>query len=352
MKIKADTWHVNGKRQIDVPFSEKLEFSSDAHPTTLTIRCFFTEEYTNRTISKRQRITVYKNKYVVTKENRRLTYHQGSPFTARLKVTYNNDEPAKLVTLLVAVQGVNETYRQNCTGNRKGLITFSMPTNNSTKLNSLKVYDGDQEIDRWNIYNVPSADLLADKYIKVELLTRVKFNRMIRLLITCSDNMTILLYHVFTKGNIVEFGSFKPNQTNRYSFQLLMSDKLIPRSRIFVATIVRKSFICGDVELSINDFGNPLKINIEENISEDGVDPGDEIELGIRGRPGAFVALTAYDQRLLQHGKDHDILFADVWESLYMLHPSTTYNIRRELVTELFTIITDATTSVLGKCNR
>ncbi|XP_049542529.1 uncharacterized protein LOC125955437 [Anopheles darlingi] len=255
---KVHTWDVNGKRQIDVPFSEKLEIRSDEDTTTLIIRCFFTEQYTNRTTIKEEKIVVYASKYKVIKANKRLTYLPGSSFTAKFNVTYHNDEPAILVTLLVEVE-----------------------------------------------------------------------------------------------GNIVGAGFFRPNQMNRYPFKLLMSEKLIPRSKIFVATIVRKSFIYGDVELSINDFGNPLEIKIEENISEDGVDPGDEIELGIRGRPGAYVSLAAYDQRLMQqiveYRGNHDIVFAEVWEMFDNYFDRSRYSYDKLTDLGIFAVVTDDTIQITSE---
>ncbi|XP_035777420.1 uncharacterized protein LOC118458749 isoform X1 [Anopheles albimanus] len=287
--------------------------------SAVSLKLTFTDQFTNRTVAKELFVAVYDSKHKVTINKRILSYHPGSPFTTRLKVTYQNDEPAENVTLQVVTKGPDDVYRQNCTSNRNGDITFSMQTNKSTVIDSFQVFDGNISIARGWFKKVDGADLLEDKFIKVELLTRVKFNRMIKLLVTCSHNMTILLYYVISKENVVGAGFFRPNQTNRYSFQLLMSEQLIPRSKIIIVTIVSKSLIFDDVDLSIDEFGNPLEIKIEENIGEDGVDPGDEIELGIRGRPGAFVALAAYDQRLMQQNQDvsqiffHDISFANVW---------------------------------------
>ncbi|XP_035787212.1 CD109 antigen-like [Anopheles albimanus] len=137
--------------------------------------------------------------------------------------------------------------------------------------------------------------------------------------------MAILLYYVICKGNIVEAGFFRPNQMNRYPFQVLMSAKLLPLSKIVVTTIVNSKMIFNSVDLLINELGNPLEIKIEENISEDGVEPGDEIELAIRGRPGSFVALAAYDQRLLQYEKDRDIFLDDIWTMFAKFYLSYVY---------------------------
>ncbi|XP_035785736.1 CD109 antigen-like isoform X1 [Anopheles albimanus] len=375
LTTKTYTRDVHGIQQILIPFKHMLKIGRGVVILNIT----FTEHLTNRIISKEQDIKVYGPKYKVKLHNKTLKYFPGSSVITIMTVFYQNDEPAKNITLLVEVKGSNKLYRQKCTSNMNGQITFAMQTNKSMELYQLKVYQGIYQLLSVPILEVDSDKVLPDKHIKVELLTRVKFNRMLRLLVTCSDNMTILLYYVVSNGILVEFGFFKPDQSNRYPFKIMMSDELIPRAKITVFTVVRDTLIHGDVELSINEFGNPVKtdnirlkkeshpfklliysnfqiilqleIKIEENIGEDGVDPGDEIELGIRGRPGAFVALTAYDQRLLQYSEDHDILFTDIWKMV-----DTPYD-RQSLfpyrfINDLGIFVTDDTIKITGKCQR
>ncbi|XP_050093625.1 CD109 antigen-like [Anopheles aquasalis] len=310
------TWklEVNGIRQVYLHFSEKLVVDYPTHVVLLKV--IFTEQYTNRTTVKDQRITVYKYKYKVTHRSR-LTYRPGTPFTATLEVTDLNNKPANNVTLLVAIGGAEGLIVQNYTSNMTGYMNIFMHTNESTSIDYLQVFEGDHKKLTKTIYELESA---SDMFIEVKLLTRVKFNRMVKLMVICSHRMTILLYYVICKGNIVDAGFFRPNRMNRYPFQVLMSSRLMPHSRIIVASIVNNKMILATVDVSVKELGNPLEMKIEENISEDGVDPGDEIELAIRGRPGSFVALTAYDQRLFQQHKNHDIFLVDIWKNFIMFH--------------------------------
>ncbi|XP_035787191.1 CD109 antigen-like [Anopheles albimanus] len=305
---------IHGKGQIYLPFNEKVV--RDYLPTyDVLLKVTFTEQYSNQTTLKDERITVYNYKYKVTHDTK-LTYRPGLPFTVTLKVTHLNGEPTNNVTLLVKIGGAGGFPEQSFTTNLIGYIKLQVETNETTKLSFLQVSDGKYLMLNETIYQLESADM----YIEVKLLTRVKFNRMLRTMISCSHEMTNLLYYVISKGNIVDTGFFRPNHMNRYSFQVMVSARLIPRSRIVVATTVNNKTILSAVDIFINELGNPLEVNIEENISEDGVDPGDEIELAIRGRPGAFVALAAYDYRLQQHGKDHDIFLEDIWEMFNKFH--------------------------------
>ncbi|XP_049542530.1 CD109 antigen-like [Anopheles darlingi] len=166
---KPHSWDVNGIRQIYLPFEEESDFFGQID---VSMKVNFTDQYTNRTISKKKQINLYHSLYKVKIHNKVLTQHPGSPFVTKLKVTYWNDEPAKNVTLLVVAYGANITNPQNCTSNMYGVITFSMHTNESTELKLLQVYDGNKWILNESIEIVDSANLLEDKYIKVELVTR------------------------------------------------------------------------------------------------------------------------------------------------------------------------------------
>uniref|UniRef100_A0A8W7K2I2 Alpha-2-macroglobulin domain-containing protein n=1 Tax=Anopheles albimanus TaxID=7167 RepID=A0A8W7K2I2_ANOAL len=321
---------VNGLRQVYLRFARYLDISGPEHDVTI-VGTFTAPSTITSQITKRQHITVYNYQYKVKLAESSLTYLPGTPFTATLKVTHHNEKPASNVTLLVRVQEVNRNHDRNCISNLAGDIIFSLETTTSTQITSFIV---SKEINFWR-----------------DVETNVKFNRMLRLMVTCSHNMSILLFYVISKGNIAEFGCFRPNQMNRYTFQVLMSEKLIPRSKILVVTKVNQRMILDYVDVSINEFGNPLKINIEENISEDGVDPGDEIELSIRGRPGAFVALTAYDKRLLQHNSNHDILMDDIWKMFDEFHSHAfTYDPIEEL--GLHALLFDESSRIASKWRR
>ncbi|XP_035787203.1 CD109 antigen-like isoform X1 [Anopheles albimanus] len=330
-KLDSTKWEVNGERQVYLPFTEKL-VSSDATYDVL-LKIIFTEHYTNRTVVKEERITVYNYKYKVTYDSR-LTYRPGSPFTVTLNVTDLNGEPANNATLLVEIGGAKELFAQNYTSNVTGYITIFMYTNESTKINYLQVSEGSDVKLNETIYELESD---ANMFIDVKLLTRVKFNRMIKLMVSCSHGMSILLYYVICKGTFIDAGFFRPNQMNRYPFQVLMSARLLPHSRIVVATVVNNKIILNDVDLFTIELENPvmtkLEIKIEENISEDGVEPGDEIELAIRGRPGSFVGLTAHDRRLEQHVKDYDAFFEMFWERFTWFHK--TYDYRSKHLEEI-----------------
>ncbi|XP_050093895.1 uncharacterized protein LOC126576632 [Anopheles aquasalis] len=167
----------------------------------------------------------------------------------------------------------------------------------------------------------------TDMYLDVMFLTRVKFNRMMTLLVTCSHGMDRLMYFIISKGNIIDVGFFRPNQRTRYTFQILVSKKLIPESMLYLIASANGRVKLSRIRVMVNEFGNPIEIKIEENISEDGIDPGDEFELSIRGRPGAFIALIAYDRRFMQYMAQrrrisyHDIYHSDVWLMFSKFHP-------------------------------
>ncbi|XP_035787194.1 CD109 antigen-like isoform X1 [Anopheles albimanus] len=340
-KLDSPTkWEVNGERQVYLPFTKKQVILKDTYDVRVKVN--FTEQYTNRTVVVEEVITVYSYKYKVTHDSR-LTYRPGSPFTATLKVTDLNGEPANNITLLVEIGGVENLLAQKYTSNGTGYATIFMHTNKSTKINYLQVLEGNHVELNETIYELEGD---SNMFIEVKLLTRVKFNRIVKLMVSCSHGMSILLYYVICKDNIVDAGFFRPNQMNRYPFQVIMSTRLLPLSKLVVATILNNEIILDSVDLLINELGNPLEIEIEENISEDGVEPGDEIELAIRGRPGSFVALTAYDQRLQQCIEHNDIFHEDIWDMFKSFYMFYGYEFNSIYYLELFTWISDQTITI------
>ncbi|XP_049542452.1 ovostatin-like [Anopheles darlingi] len=165
----SSTWDVNGIRQVYLPFTEKLVGLEHTHDVLLNIT--FTEQHTNRTTTKHHRITVYNYKYKVMHISR-LTYRAGSPFTATLKVTHLNNAPANNVTLIVEIGGTGGFSGRSFTTNTTGYITIFIETNETTKLNYLRVLEGNNLKLNKPIYQLKST---SDMFIEVKLLTRYTF---------------------------------------------------------------------------------------------------------------------------------------------------------------------------------
>ncbi|XP_049542592.1 CD109 antigen-like [Anopheles darlingi] len=95
--IAVQTWHVNGIRQVYLPFMKNVNFMY--YQEDLMLKVNFTEQYTGRVTTKNKQLIAYYYKYNVDINN--LIYQPGSPFKTILRITHNNGEIAKKVTLCI-----------------------------------------------------------------------------------------------------------------------------------------------------------------------------------------------------------------------------------------------------------
>uniref|UniRef100_A0A182THV7 TEP1-F n=1 Tax=Anopheles melas TaxID=34690 RepID=A0A182THV7_9DIPT len=180
---------VYGATQLELPFNEHLSVYDDSQDVRVHVA--FTQDETNRTIYKEQRITVYKLPYRVELVKEQPEFRAKVPFDCQLRVRYQDGTPAKGAAFEVKVEGAYTTDRQVAyTSDTTGVIKLTLQPEASSE----------------------SIDITFD-----------------------------------------------------------------------------------------------LQIDRTE------IRPGDQLQLNMRGRPGAFVALAAYDKSLLQYSSNHDIFWEDVW---------------------------------------
>uniref|UniRef100_A0A182JMD8 Alpha-2-macroglobulin domain-containing protein n=1 Tax=Anopheles atroparvus TaxID=41427 RepID=A0A182JMD8_ANOAO len=124
--------------------------------------------------------------------------------------------------------------------------------------------------------------------------------------------MTFGVYYVVSQGNIVDADMLRPN--NRHSFQLQINatSNMIPKSKIIVATLVKQRIVYDVMDIEFDQLLNNFDMDIENKE----VKPPGRIQLNIRGRPGSYVALAAYDKTLRQSRSGFDFSWHDV-EQLY-----------------------------------
>uniref|UniRef100_A0A8W7P898 TEP1-F n=2 Tax=Anopheles coluzzii TaxID=1518534 RepID=A0A8W7P898_ANOCL len=180
---------VYGAIQLELPFNEHLSVYDDSQDVRVHVA--FTQDETNRTIYKEQRITVYKLPYRVELVKEQPEFRAKVPFDCQLRVRYQDGTPAKGAAFEVKVEGAYTTDRRVAyTSDAAGVIKLTLQPEASSE----------------------SIDITFD-----------------------------------------------------------------------------------------------LQIDRTE------IRPGDQLQLNMRGPPGAFVALAAYDKSLLQYSNNHDIFWEDVW---------------------------------------
>uniref|UniRef100_A0A182YIZ6 TEP1-F n=1 Tax=Anopheles stephensi TaxID=30069 RepID=A0A182YIZ6_ANOST len=299
-------FEVNGMGQVELRFRNELKLFQDQQD--VQVKVIFTEQYTNRVVTKEQAITVYKYLYRASLAQESSQFRPGFPFHCVLTLRYHDGTPARYIPVLVQVEGDSVEHEQEYTTDRVGTIKLVMHPQNSTEAIDVTLteessgFSFTERIDR--------VEQMMNAFMKLELKSTVKLNRLMRLMVTCSERMTFFVYYVVAKGNILDAGFMRPNRQTKYQFQINASEKMVPKAHIFVATVFSNVVIWDALEIDLKQLSNHLEINIDESV----IKPGQELEIQLRGRPSAYVGLAAYDKGLLEFSGRHDLFWEDVMQ--------------------------------------
>uniref|UniRef100_A0A2M4B9N5 TEP1-F n=1 Tax=Anopheles marajoara TaxID=58244 RepID=A0A2M4B9N5_9DIPT len=308
-------YDVNGMLQVYLPFANPPYIQESEQDFKVNVS--FTEQYTNRTVTKQHHITVYKDKYQVTLTKNR---PPGSTFQYQLKIKNHDGTPAKEVTVHVRVVGLKLALssEHSYTSDDTGTIELPFDPAASTDPMEISVSLDQREVLQETI---KPTEQRTNQFIRIQSnSSNTSLNQKIKIDVTCSDRMTFLAYYIVSKRTIVDAGFIRLNQVSKYRFQLGASDKMIPRSKIIVVTVANNIIVHDYVDIEFEEFSNNFELRLEETE----VSPGSEIELLVTGPQRAYVALASYDQSLLEHGREHDIVREDIWKFIDELHTTET----------------------------
>ncbi|XP_053668473.1 thioester-containing protein 1 allele S3-like [Anopheles marshallii] len=291
-----------GMGQVELRFVGEFEVHEVSED--VLVKTTFIEQFTNRTVVKQSHITVYKYKYGVQLIKDSPQFRPGLPFKCALQFRYHDGTPAKGITGNVEVSDID--YGTTATSDDGGLIKLELNPSDNIDVMNINFSDDDNGFFFGAV--VEKVDVVTNAYLKLELKSPVKLNRMLRLTVTCNERMTFFVYYVVTKGNIIDSGYMRPNKQNKYPLQLNATEKMIPKAKLIVATVASHIVVYDVVDIDFDEFHNNFNLRIDETE----IKPGRQIELHMSGRPGAYVGLAAYDKALLYYNKNHDLFWEDV----------------------------------------
>nr|Q9GYW4.1 RecName: Full=Thioester-containing protein 1 allele S1; Short=TEP1s; AltName: Full=TEP1-F; AltName: Full=Thioester-containing protein I; Contains: RecName: Full=Thioester-containing protein 1 N-terminal; Short=TEP1-N; Contains: RecName: Full=Thioester-containing protein 1 C-terminal; Short=TEP1-C; Flags: Precursor [Anopheles gambiae]AAG00600.1 thioester-containing protein I [Anopheles gambiae] len=291
---------VYGKGQVELRFDN---FAMDADQQDVRVKVSFIEQYTNRTVVKQSQITVYRYAYRVELIKESPQFRPGLPFKCALQFTHHDGTPAKGITGKVEVSDVG--FETTTTSDNDGLIKLELQPSEGTEQLGINF----NAVDGFFFYeDVNKVETVTDAYIKLELKSPIKRNKLMRFMVTCTERMTFFVYYVMSKGNIIDAGFMRPNKQTKYLLQLNATEKMIPKAKILIATVAGRTVVYDYADLDFQELRN----NFDLSIDEQEIKPGRQIELSMSGRPGAYVGLAAYDKALLLFNKNHDLFWEDI----------------------------------------
>ncbi|XP_053668192.1 thioester-containing protein 1 allele S3-like [Anopheles marshallii] len=308
---------VYGMGQVELQFVGYFKVKEDKRD--VFVKTTFIEQHTNRTVVKESQITVYKHAYRVQLIKETPPFRPGLPFKCALQCLYHDGTPAKGITGKVEVLEIG--YEATATSDNNGLIKLEL--NPSDSVDSMYINFSNDDDEFYFYERVGKENVLTNAYIKVELRSPIKLNRLLQFIITCSKPMTFFAYFVMSKGNIIDSGAIRPSNQNKYIFRLNASEEMSPKAKFIVATEVNGAVVYDYVNINFKDRRNNLIVRIDKQTAE----PGQQIELQLSGRPGAYVGLAAHNKGSMYRNEDNDSFWDDIMR-MYNGYGSNAENVK------------------------
>ncbi|XP_052888533.1 thioester-containing protein 1 allele S3-like [Anopheles moucheti] len=310
-----------GIKQMKLPFVDRFEVHEDQKDVLL--KTTLIEQHTNRTVVKESRITVYKHAYRVQLIKETPPFLPGLPFKCALQFRYHDGTPAQGISGKVEILDIG--YEATATSDKDGLIKLELNSSDSVDSMYINFYkdDGFYFYER-----VVKDHAVPNAYIKLELRSPILVNRLLQFMITCSNPVTFFTYFIVSKGNIVDSSTIRPtnqNKYNKYVFRLIASEKMSPKAKIIIMTAVNGVVVYDYVDINFEDLRNNFVVRIDKQKAE----PGQQIELHMSGRPGAYVGLAAYNKRSTFRNEDHESFWDDIMR-MYGGHDSNAENVKED----------------------
>uniref|UniRef100_A0A182IKJ5 Alpha-2-macroglobulin bait region domain-containing protein n=1 Tax=Anopheles atroparvus TaxID=41427 RepID=A0A182IKJ5_ANOAO len=308
LEVKA-THQVDGVAQLEMRFNK--EFKIYEQPEEVNLNFTFTEQYTNRSIAKSLKFTVYKTNYIAQLVKETPGFLPGQEFTATVKMEHRDGSPARSVNCAVEVVGLEETFDETFATDDEGEITHEFtPTENDDIY--IKVSVGENEILDETIEREQQN---AEAIFKITNVNELQLSQPIKLQVTCRQKVKFLVYYVVSKGNVI-LQDFIRSKKDRFDLTLKYSDNMVPEAKVLVVTVANNTVVYGIKDIVFPGLLNNLEMELEDNE----VKLGEQIQLEIVARPASYVALAAYDKSLLKYGSTHDLYYSDVHQLYESFH--------------------------------
>ncbi|XP_049293334.1 CD109 antigen-like [Anopheles funestus] len=302
--------NVYGKASVQLQFRDY--FNVHENSQNVRVNVTFTQAETNKTIYKEQEITVYKHQYRVELIKTQPEFRAGVPFHCAVRLLYQDGKLAQRTAARVTVEGVDKGHETVYTSDDEGMIKLTLQPERSSDMIDIIVTIDDVNL----LYERIHRREAGKAFLQMELKSEPKVGKMLDLKITCNEEMPFFLYYVVAKGDIVASGFIQLKQVTAYTLQIAAIDRMVPRAKIVVATVVKNVLLYDFLEVDYKEFLNNFNIKIDTKQ----VKPGEQLQLNMKGRPGAYVALAAYDKSVLQFSTEHDIFWQDILDVFNGFH--------------------------------
>ncbi|KAG4067690.1 hypothetical protein HA402_005462 [Bradysia odoriphaga] len=354
---KVKSMNISGKTTVVFHIEDDLGLNVENPDQTVKLFVTFTEEVTGKSQNKTAIVQLHAVPYRLLIKTKSDDFKPGLPFTIEATVQYHdnnvlltdNENPVTVNVTLVEETICNYTqtfikgkrkrprvvFKETCFGGLSALREFKAYLTNGTSKIQFRVPENvvslsvsasylQTKISKNQILSAPSEQ---NHFIVIKSKTQTPtLNENVTINIQSVKHFTEFSYHVFTtQGRLITSDTIQVVPTKDHDFEFTPTDDIKSKIKIIVFYITDYGEIVFDwLHLEFNE----LKNFVDVQISEESVEPNDEIRIDITSSPNSYVGLLATDRSLSVLNKRVNDISAKIIDEnksdvFFIIHPGS-----------------------------
>ncbi|XP_035917630.1 CD109 antigen-like isoform X4 [Anopheles stephensi] len=305
---------IDGKGSVEFDLREELRLEGD-YTRNIVIEAVVEEELTGRKQNASAKVMIYDRRYKMELIKSDDNFKPGLPYTAWLKVTYQDGAPVQDQTNPVEVkQSTYEStqFLRNYTLDQNGMAKLEINTDvNSTYINVVGVYLGQE----FYLSGISKADSDVDSYIRARVLTEMPLvGSDVVVEVSATAPMKFFTYQLLGRGDVLLSNTVAVPESKTHKFKFPATFAMVPRAKLVVFYIAPNGDMVSDSK--VITFDSELQNFMKVSLSKDQTKPGQDVEISISTNPDSYVGLLGVDQSVLLLKSGNDITKEQVFSEL------------------------------------
>uniref|UniRef100_A0A182SSJ6 A2M_N_2 domain-containing protein n=1 Tax=Anopheles maculatus TaxID=74869 RepID=A0A182SSJ6_9DIPT len=305
---------IDGKGSVEFDLREELRLEGD-YTRNIIIEAVVEEELTGRKQNASAKVAIYDRRYKMELVKSDDNFKPGLPYTAWLKVTYQDGAPVQDQTNPVEVK--QSTYEstqfvRNYTLDQNGMAKLDIHTDvNSSYINIVGVYLGQE----FYLSGISKADSDVDSYIRARVLTEMPLvGSDVVVEVAATTPMKFFTYQLLGRGDVLLSNTVAVPESRTHKFKFPATFAMVPRAKLVVYYIAANGDMVSDSQ--VITFDSELQNFMKVSLSKDQTKPGQDVEISISTNPDSYVGLLGVDQSVLLLKSGNDITKEQVFSEL------------------------------------
>merc|ERR1719334_524294 len=305
---------ISGKVDVEFELAKELRLTDD-YAKEIVFDVVVEEDKTQRRQNNTNSLTLFKYAYKLELVKTAEAYKPGMPYTAFLKLSYQDGSPVIDDLNPVSVKagfGDNTDLYESAEYPipADGIIRLAFVAPIDPNVQVLGIEAKYKDLSQW-FSTVKRSESNSNFFIQCRLASdKPKVNRNVQFAVTSSEPLDTFTYVVLGRGNIVWAASVRGTGETRNSITLQATRDMSPRARIIVSyTRPDGEIVADSMDFEVEGvLSNTLDISMDKAQSF----PGNTVDIELRAKPNSFVGVLAIDRSVRSLKAGHDIVKEDL----------------------------------------